>query len=203
MPSGCNSRLALSLLIGRVVCDSCCAMLGSCYWASFVTGVATVCWGNALSYDWFRPLCYLSMESGPILFLSAHTQEHAFNGLGYDTRNGYGTGAMQNGLAQASIAVCFPFICHILVFLGFPNCYRTWPICLIPAIQCVTVLVRCNAMPCHAQLRDHFFWVSHTWSHIDMYCPDSDCEKNGAYPSGFGLWWDVCSHWPAILPLRL
>jgi hypothetical protein len=44
---------------------------------------------------------------GSDIVLVPHTQEHAFNGLGYDTRNDYGTGAMQNGLAQAAIAVCY------------------------------------------------------------------------------------------------
>lgn len=29
------------------------------------------------------------------------------------------------------------------------------------------------------KLRDKFFWVSHTWSHLDLYCPQSNCAKYG------------------------
>eukprot|EP00123_Amoebidium_parasiticum_P022336 comp8570_c0_seq1/m.3858 comp8570_c0_seq1/g.3858 ORF comp8570_c0_seq1/g.3858 comp8570_c0_seq1/m.3858 type:complete len:944 (-) comp8570_c0_seq1:455-3286(-) len=29
------------------------------------------------------------------------------------------------------------------------------------------------------EVRDHFYWVSHTYSHMDLYCPFSDCQKFG------------------------
>ncbi|KNC81063.1 hypothetical protein SARC_06605 [Sphaeroforma arctica JP610] len=35
----------------------------------------------------------------------------------------------------------------------------------------------CN--PVTIEKRDHFFWVSHTWRHLDMYCPFSDCATYG------------------------
>eukprot|EP01134_Creolimax_fragrantissima_P003765 CFRG3765T1 len=36
-----------------------------------------------------------------------------------------------------------------------------------------------NANAVAISSRDHFFWVSHTWRHIDMYCPFSDCVTHG------------------------
>ncbi|KNC80012.1 hypothetical protein SARC_07607 [Sphaeroforma arctica JP610] len=36
-----------------------------------------------------------------------------------------------------------------------------------------------NCNPVTIEKRDHFFWVSHTWRHLDMYCPFSDCATYG------------------------
>eukprot|EP01134_Creolimax_fragrantissima_P001829 CFRG1829T1 len=32
------------------------------------------------------------------------------------------------------------------------------------------------------EYRDHFFWVTHTWSHMDLYCIDSKCLQYGYTP---------------------
>ena len=35
------------------------------------------------------------------------------------------------------------------------------------------------------RLREDFFWVSHTWTHMDLTCIDSDCATNGMHLPSF------------------